>query len=69
MGSTGYNQTCVYHLLIVCKLFFKIVFRFEVDTVTQIFGIHGLGAADFLFEIQVGVSERFFQELFRLIII
>lgn len=46
MGSTGYNQTCVYHLLRVCKLFFKIVFRFEVDAVTQIFDLHWWGAAN-----------------------
>lgn len=53
---------CVYHLLTVCKLFFKTVFRFEVDALTQIFHIHWGGSANYLFEIQVGVSETHFQQ-------
>lgn len=52
----------VYHLLTVFKPFFKIVFRFEKDAVTQIFNIHWWGSANYLFEIQVGVSETHFQQ-------
>lgn len=54
MGSTGYNQTCVYHELMVCKLFFKTVFRFEVDSVIDI-----CNAASHLYESQVVVSDSF----------
>lgn len=57
MGSTGYNQTCVYHLLTVLKLFFKTIFIFEVAAVTLIFDLHWWGAANYLLEIQVGVRE------------
>lgn len=54
MGSTGYNQTCVYHELMVCKLFFKTVFKFEVDSVIDI-----CNAASHLYESQVVISDSF----------
>lgn len=44
----------VYHELMVCKLFFKTVFRFEVDSVTVI-----CNAASRLYESQVGISDSF----------
>lgn len=54
MGSTGYNQTCVYHELMVCKLFFKTVFKFEVDSVIDI-----CNTASHLYESQVVISDSF----------
>lgn len=45
-GQQDTIKRVYHHEYIVCKLFFKIVFRFEVNTVTQVFGIDWWGAAN-----------------------